>query len=135
GTYASKGGTNNSGTLVSDGGNTGNSASKGGQIQTGANDVGGDYISKSNYDNGAKTWNTYKVSSDLSLSSTVSGNSVTAGAVPLSGGGSISTGGVSLSESGFAGVQTASNNTGLMSVNQAATSIAANANITFGSVH
>ena len=37
--------------------------------------------------------------------------------------------------SGYAGVQTASTNTGISSVNQAATSIAANANVTFGSVH
>ncbi|OJU11222.1 MAG: hypothetical protein BGN86_10500 [Caulobacterales bacterium 68-7] len=36
------------------------------------------------------------------------------------------------SYSGFAGVQTASLNTGLGSVNQASTSISANANITFG---
>jgi hypothetical protein len=40
---------------------------------------------------------------------------------------------VSLSEAGFSGVQTASSNTGLSSVNQAATAIAATANITFGS--
>ena len=34
--------------------------------------------------------------------------------------------------SGYAGVQTASINTGISSVNQAATSIAANANVSFG---
>ncbi|MGZ9080526.1 MAG: hypothetical protein ACXW2A_19575, partial [Burkholderiales bacterium] len=33
---------------------------------------------------------------------------------------------------GFAGIQTVSNNTGLASVGQAATSISANANVTFG---
>jgi len=46
-----------------------------------------------------------------------------------------STGAVSLTESGFAGIQTASNNTGLNSSNLAATAVSANANITFGSVH
>jgi hypothetical protein len=34
--------------------------------------------------------------------------------------------------SGYAGIQTASMNTGISSVNQAATSIAANANVSFG---
>ena len=94
-----------------------------------AGSVGGN----SNYNNGSKSFTIYKVSSDQSLSSTVTGNSVTA-AWPGSGG-AINTGAISLTESGFAGVQTASNNTGLNSVNQAATAIAANANITFGSVH
>jgi len=37
--------------------------------------------------------------------------------------------------SGFAGIQTSSQNTGIASLNQAATSIAANANVSFGSVH
>jgi hypothetical protein len=135
GDYATKGGTNNSGTQVaaSDGGtvNTGNDASRGSRVVTGGS-VGGDSISKSNFDNGARTWNLYRVSTRQDLASTVSGNNVGAG---LTWSAASSTGAVSLTESGFAGIQTASNNTGLNSSNLAATAVAANANITFGSVH
>jgi hypothetical protein len=44
----------------------------------------------------------------------------------------VTTGAITVSGSGFAGVQTASFNSGALSSNNAATSIAANANITFG---
>ena len=47
---------------------------------------------------------------------------VNTGAIEASGG----------SYANFAGIQTASNNTGVGSVNQAATAVSANANISFG---
>jgi hypothetical protein len=122
----------NTGTNADDGGvvNTGNNASKGGTIQTGSNDVGGDVHNTTITNSGARTWSLLKVSTDQTLNATVSDNHV--------GGwqwnGTANTGAVSLNESGFAGVQTASSNSGLNSANQAATAVAANASITFGNV-
>jgi hypothetical protein len=128
GNYATKGGSVNNGTAFSNNGNnTGNSASKGGQIQTGSNDVGGDNISKSNFNNGAKTWNLTKVSSEQRLESEVTHNTT----YQTSSTGSNSTGAVSLSNAGLAGIQTVSVNSGLNSSAQASTSIAASASITF----
>jgi len=134
GAYASKGGNTGTQVSASDGGvnNDGNNAAKGGVIVTGDSGVGGNSISKSNFDNGARTWNIYKVSTRQDLDSTVTGNRVGAGTTWSA---ASSTGAVSLTESGFAGIQTASNNTGLNSSNLAATAVSANANITFGSVH
>jgi hypothetical protein len=73
------------------------------------------------------------------LDATVTGNTVNGGAGATDGlhptGAGIVTGAISAdgaSYSNFAGVQTATNNTGLQSVNQAATGLAANANISFG---
>jgi hypothetical protein len=65
---------------------------------------------------------------------------VTGASANLGGGGggtqNVATGAIAGSTyNGYAGIQTASMNTGLNSVNQAATSIAANANVTFGSAH
>jgi hypothetical protein len=74
GDYATKGGTNNTGTQVaaSDGGvnNTGDYAAKGSVIVTGDSGVGGNSTTKSNFDNGARTWNIYKVSTRQDLDST-----------------------------------------------------------------
>src|SRR6185312_180698 len=134
GAYATKGGNTGTQVSASDGGvnNDGNNAAKGGVIVTGDSGVGGNSISKSNFDNGARTWNIYKVSTRQDLDSTVTGNRVGAGTTWSA---ASSTGAVSLTESGFAGIQTASNNTGLNSSNLAATAVSANANTTFGSVH
>ena len=68
------------------------------------------------------------------LTETVTGTSVSAKAEQnVPGSGVISTGNISLDGAAFAGIQTASSNTGIGNANQAATSLAANANISFGS--
>jgi hypothetical protein len=64
------------------------------------------------------------------LNGTVSGISITNNSNP---GTALATGAIAGSTyTSFAGIQTSSLNTGLASINQAATSIAANANVTFG---
>jgi hypothetical protein len=71
--------------------------------------------------------------SNQDLTSSVTGSSIYMGGNRQSG--SVNTGAVSYSGSAFAnfsGVQTVSNNTGIGSAAQAATSLAANANIAFG---
>ena len=74
--------------------------------------------------------------SNESLAATVTGNSTHLGEGEDGNGATLTTGAIAGSTlSGFAGIQTASTNTGLNSAVQAATSIAANANVTFGSVH
>lgn len=80
--------------------------------------------------------NKYSVHDDQSLSANVSGNSFDD--TNNDGNGSsngVSTGSISWNTGalqGFGGIQTQSVNTGLGSINQAATSVAANANVTFG---
>jgi len=88
------------------------------------------------------TTTTTTITASLSLQdldATVTGNTVNGGGGATDGlhpsGAGIVTGAISAdgaSYSNFAGVQTATNNTGLQSVNQAATGLAANANISFG---
>lgn len=90
-----------------------------------------------NSDNSNNSTNTLNVRVALSLQdldATVSGIDFTAGSDHHDGG-SINTGDIvndGGAFAGFAGIQTASNNTGFASNNQAATAISANANVTFG---
>jgi len=72
--------------------------------------------------------------SNQALDGAVSGIDVAFGA-PEDGGdqnGALTTGDVNAGGAAFGGVQTASYNTGVGALNQAATSLSANANITFG---
>jgi hypothetical protein len=78
------------------------------------------------------TLNVTATVSNEDLQGSVSGVFIKAGDT-FHGDGTATTGGIAGSTyNGFAGIQTASSNTGLASVNQAATSIAANANVSFG---
>lgn len=74
--------------------------------------------------------------SAVDLAATVTGNSLEIGPDPSEGGTGLATGAIQYeggSFAGFAGIQTTGANTGFASVNQAATSLAANASISFGS--
>jgi hypothetical protein len=91
--------------------------------------VEGSYNTKTTTDSNNTSWTITASVSNEDLSATVTGTPVS-----FNGGGSLTTGQVGFSGSsysGFAGIQTTSINTGLGSVNQAATALSANADITF----
>lgn len=104
-------------------------------------DVGNDKSVNTTTNTTTKT-KTTTITASLSLqdlAGTVTGNTINGGSGTTDTlhptGGGIITGDITAdgaSYSNFAGVQTANNNTGLQSINQAATGLAANANISFG---
>lgn len=123
--------------------NNSDSSTHGNNSGTGDASNGGEVIASNNANSGNDSSQHNKVYnitvtatvSNQDLSGTVSGNSVHV-ATGEHGDKSATIGGITGSTyNGFAGIQTASMNTGLNSLSQSATSIAANANVTFGNVH
>ena len=101
-------------------------------------DNGNSYSNTSNKDTGNNQSTNLSIG-NITVTATVSNEDLSGSVTGITtsltghGGGSATTGGITGSTySGFAGIVTASNNTGIGSINQAATSIAANANVTFG---